>query len=301
MKKHKILSIIPVYNRADQTLKFLSALSGMKSELYDLDILVIDDGSTDQTYEKISANFNNVILEKGDGNLWWSGGVNMGLEYALENKYDYAYIVNDDNVIKKDTLDALYKETVLDDNYICSSLVLSVDNGVVLNAGLNYTGIFKKIRENRRGERVEDVKNIMNVDLFGSRSTLLPVKCIKEIGLFDEKRFPQHYSDLEYFNRAKEYGYKLLVIPSSIVLTRENTNYLHHYIQDCTFSELLKAYMHIRHPFHYKTIFYRCYVGRRFFRGSILLFRETTVHCSWIILKFFAPNVLIKRIIASIK
>jgi len=301
MKKHKILSIIPVYNRADQTLKFLSALSGMKSELYDLDILVIDDGSTDQTYEKISANFNNVILEKGDGNLWWAGGVNMGLKYALGNTYDYAYIVNDDNIIKKDTLDALYKEVVLDDNYICTSLVLSVDNELVLNAGLNYTGIFKKIIENRRGERADDIKGVMNVDLFGSRSTLMPVKCIKEIGLFDEKRFPQHYSDLEYFNRAKEYGYKLLVIPSSIVLTSENTNYLHHYIQNCTFFELLKAYTNIRHPFHYKTIFYRCYVGRRGFRGSILLFRETTVHCSWITLKFFAPNVLLKRIIKSIK
>ncbi len=301
MREDKILAVMPVHNRASHTVNSLSRLIGNKSSLYHLDVLVVDDGSTDGTSERISQDYPDVILEKGNGNLWWSGGVNVGLRYALEHRYDYVYIVNDDNVVKEGALDELYRVAKSDSKNICTSLVLNIDGERILNAGFNYTGLLKRIRENRRGQSAEGMEQAMAVDLIGSRSTLAPIECVEKIGLFDAERFPQHYSDLEYFNRAKENGYRLLVVPSSIVLTKENTNYLHHYLRQSSITGLIHAFRDIRHPFNIRTVFYRCYVGRGVIRGTLLLFREMVVHGGWVFLKILLPHSVLRGVIASIK
>lgn len=292
---------MPVHNRINHTMNSLRRLVDNKSSLYDLDVLVVDDGSTDGTAQKISADYPNVILEQGDGNLWWSGGVNVGLRYALEHRYDYVYITNDDNQAKDDALDELYRVTKSDGRNICTSLVLNSDSGKILNAGLNYKGPFKKISENMRGQSAQDLRLMIAADLIGSRSTLLPIGCVEKIGLFDAERFPQHYGDLEYFNRARENGYRLWVVPSSVVLTKENKNYLHNYILQSSVKDLVRAYGDIKHPFNVKTLFFRCYVGRGIFRGSLLLFRELVVHGGWLLLKIFLPKAMLRGIVASIK
>lgn len=301
MSKDRILAVMPVHNRINYTINGLSCLVGNKSSSYDLDILVVDDGSTDGTSDKISRDYPDVILEKGNGGLWWSGGVNVGLRHALKHRYDYVYIINDDNVVKDGALDELYRVAKSDSKNICTSLVLNIDGEKILNAGLNYKGPLKKISENMRGQSAQDVERTLAVDLIGSRSTLVPVGCVEQIGLFDVERFPQHYGDLEYFNRARENGYQLLVVPSSIVLTKENKNYLHNYILRSTVKELVRAYGDIRHPFNLRTMFFRCYVGRGKIRGSLLLFRELVVHGGWIFLKIVLPNVMLRGIMASIK
>jgi len=301
LHKDRILAVMPVHNRLNCTLNSLSRLVGKKASSYDLDVLVVDDGSTDGTAEKVAAEYPNAILTRGDGNLWWSGGVNVGLRYALTHRYDYVYITNDDNQANDDALDELYRAVRSDDRYICTSLVLNSDSGRILNAGLNYVGPLKKITENMRGQSARNARQMIAVDLIGSRSTLLPIWCVEKIGLFDAERFPQHYGDLEYFNRAKENGYRLWVVPSSIVRTQENKNYLHNYILQSSVMDLVRAYGDIKHPFNVKTLFFRCYVGRGAIRGSLLLFREMAVHGGWLVLKILLPKVMLREIVASIK
>ena len=49
------------------------------------------------TGEWINQNHPEITLLKGDGNLWWSGGVNMGAKYVLERKdTDYLLLWNND-------------------------------------------------------------------------------------------------------------------------------------------------------------------------------------------------------------
>ena len=46
---------------------------------------MIDDGSSDNTSNIVNKKFPDVILIKGDGNLWWSGATNLGIRFAMES------------------------------------------------------------------------------------------------------------------------------------------------------------------------------------------------------------------------
>ena len=89
MKKNKILLIIPAYNEADGILDVIKKVEEYQTKCaYDLDYLVINDGSTDnEEAVLIKNNINHVELVC---NLGIGGAVQTGYIYALREGYDIA-------------------------------------------------------------------------------------------------------------------------------------------------------------------------------------------------------------------
>ena len=79
-----------MHNRKEYTHQCL--LSIYKQTNKNFIVIVIDDGSTDGTGEMITNEFPEVILLKGDGNLWWTKAINLGIKHAL--KYNAKHILN---------------------------------------------------------------------------------------------------------------------------------------------------------------------------------------------------------------
>lgn len=88
-KKMKILLIIPAYNEAEGILENLKIVEDYQTSCpYQLDYIVINDGSTDNEEEILTANnINHVELIQ---NLGIGGAVQTGYLYALKNTYDIA-------------------------------------------------------------------------------------------------------------------------------------------------------------------------------------------------------------------
>ena len=88
--------VIPVFNRIQLTTRCLESLLAQTDK--GMDIIVIDDGSTDGTSEVIPERFPEVQIIAGDGTLWWSGAVNLGIQQALLSAApeDYILLVNND-------------------------------------------------------------------------------------------------------------------------------------------------------------------------------------------------------------
>ena len=82
----EIAILLPVFNNLDFTRSTLEELGGLRDGVdgANFNIVLIDDGSTDGTSEWVQQNHPEVILLHGDGNLWWSGAINMGAQYAIE-------------------------------------------------------------------------------------------------------------------------------------------------------------------------------------------------------------------------
>ncbi|AET70698.1 glycosyl transferase [Desulfosporosinus orientis DSM 765] len=87
----KILAIVPALNEADN---IGSVVQNLRSTSPWLDVLVIDDGSTDETAEIARTHGAKVISLPV--NLGIGGAVQTGFIYALKNQYDVALQVDGD-------------------------------------------------------------------------------------------------------------------------------------------------------------------------------------------------------------
>lgn len=108
-----IYIIIPVHNRREVTLQCLTTLK-LNEDLDQYRIVVVDDDSTDGTREAVNAQFPQVIVLEGDGNLWWTGAVKMGMKYAYEQGGELFILLNDDCYPQMGTISKLLKK--IDEN-----------------------------------------------------------------------------------------------------------------------------------------------------------------------------------------
>jgi len=108
MNKSKLLAIVPAFNESQNISETIDALQSLNE---DIDILVIDDGSTDQTANESKAKGVDVISLPF--NLGIGGAVQTGFQYAVKFNYDIAVQVDGDNQHDVSYLKALC-EPILD-------------------------------------------------------------------------------------------------------------------------------------------------------------------------------------------
>src|SRR6476646_6831542 len=101
----RIFIVIPTHNRWDEARVALACLT--KSTYPNFEIVLIDDGCTDGTERNCRAEFPSVTILEGDGTLWWSGAINLGVEHALAHSADAIVWLNDDNRGEPETLSHL--------------------------------------------------------------------------------------------------------------------------------------------------------------------------------------------------
>ena len=92
----KIAAVVVTYNRKEYLLNNISHL--LNQENNNLDIIIIDNASTDGTKDAIEEFIiNNQVIYVNTGmNLGGAGGFNYGIKFAYELNYDYIWIMDDD-------------------------------------------------------------------------------------------------------------------------------------------------------------------------------------------------------------
>lgn len=216
--------LIPVFNRKNCTKTCLDSLSNQLTEM--TRVFVIDDGSVDGTREMMENEFPFVEVISGNGNLWWAGSINLGIEHLSKNlkSNDYILLLNDDTTFPEDFI----KKVFLAINKYETSLIgcLLVDlksKNYILDGGIIYNRIKNKFISLNRGKRIHDFAEgyNRNCDFLPGRGLIIPYDSIKRVGCFDSQNFPQSLADYDFTLRAKNAGYKLVVDYSCIIYSED--------------------------------------------------------------------------------
>lgn len=255
-KQTKIAIVIPVYNRKAHTLNCLRQLQMIDKTGMDITIVVVDDGSSDGTSELVATEYPEVVILRGDGNLWWSGATNMGVKYALDQKSDYVLALNDDVEFQGDFLVQLLKTAKSYDNTIVCGIVCDTDRkDKIMSAGLRAKGFLNYIYTGHlSGADVSALpENEFASDITAGRAVLIPTEVFREVGLFDAQKFPHHMGDMDFILRAKKKGFKVLVNPRSFVYTKIGDNYFPIQIIEKSVWQNIKGFFHVKSTVNFRT------------------------------------------------
>jgi GT2 family glycosyltransferase len=257
MFNNSLAIIIPVFNRIDYTKKCLSNLVTIKisSESINkrLSIVVVDDGSRDGTSEWIRKFHPDVHIVYGDGNLWWSGGVNKGISYAIDVlNSDYILWWNNDIIAAPDYFSELFgiiEKSPVD--IVIGSKIYRMNNDLLFGMGGRFDpvwGYYDMYGHNQTDS--EELKKSFEVDWFPGMGTTFHRTVFEKIGLVDEENFPQYHGDSDFTFRAKKAGFKLIAYPELVIYNdganRKSSKTLYHSLTDTgslyNFSKYMKFF-----------------------------------------------------------
>lgn len=221
-KNIRVEIVTPVHNRRDLTLLCLKSLSRINSEGLTVHTIIVDDGSTDGTSEAVAAQFPDVEVIKGDGNLWFTEGTNVGVRAALKHNPDYVLMINDDQIFDADFLKYMVETAEKYPQSVVGSLLLLWDTPHKLFQVSPQWDLWLGCWRHWYRQTVWTIpKKAWEVDLIVGNCVLVPVRAIKEHGLMNSKRYP-NFGDAEYTPRLKRKGWRLLIEPRARVFCQPN-------------------------------------------------------------------------------
>ncbi|MBE5789063.1 MAG: glycosyltransferase [Clostridiales bacterium] len=211
---HKTVAIVVTFNRKDMLQECIHRLLEQTEAC---DILIIDNASTDGTYDAISQFIGGERIRyyNTDKNIGGAGGFNYGLRKAYEIGYQYFWLMDDDTYPEKDALSKLLKaDAQLNHEYGFLSSMAYWKDGSPCNMNIQRTSLNKKIT----GTEKDNTKIIMAtfVSFFLKRET------VEQYGLPISEFFIWS-DDLEYSRRisVNQPGY---FVPQSRVLHAMSSN-----------------------------------------------------------------------------
>lgn len=195
MNKNKIFTIIVTYN----AMKWLDrCLNSLRASSIPTTVVVIDNGSTDNTIASIQTHFPEIVLFPQDKNLGFGQANNIGMRYALEHGASHVLLLNQDAWIEERMLETLLQ---FDDNNSLLSPIHMTGEGDRIDANFEKNAIRRSKEYVRYNE--DQIKG-MNAKYatyeINAACWLLPRLILEEIGGFNPLFF--HYAeDTDYLQR----------------------------------------------------------------------------------------------------
>jgi len=217
MFRPSVSVILLTWNQRDLTLDCLASLRQLDYPAEKLNVIVVDNGSRDDTVAAIRECFPEVtVLENGD-NLGFAEGNNVGIRHALRGTADCIMLLNNDTEVDPHMLlhltEALYRH---DDIGVVGPKMLYFDPPDVIWCAGNsinwWTGATARLQAEQKDSA--QVESEREVDFITACAVLLRREVIEQIGLLDA-RFFIYYEETDWLVRASRAGWRILYVPQA--------------------------------------------------------------------------------------
>jgi hypothetical protein len=211
-----ILSVvIPTYNRKEIAARLISSIR--QGNNINMEIIVVDDASTDGTRSYIQENFSDVVVIRNDHEKLLAASRNMGI---IGSRGKYVFAIDDDNVVQKGALEILVEFMNNNPNVgICAPLMLYYDDPVTIwCAGIRRNYYTSKTTMLFKGSRHETAKlpHAIKSDDFPN-ALFIRRDVFSKIGFFNENEFPMVYDEADFCRRASLAGFEIMSCTRALV------------------------------------------------------------------------------------
>lgn len=209
------------FNAGDYLLDCLSSLESIKDEVDNLEIIIVDNASTDNSIEVVRKKFPNITYILNESNLGFGKAHNIALKKA---KNEYLLILNPDSKILKGTLKHMLSFMEENPNVgAASALVEKEDGSMDLASHRGFPTPWASFLyyvlgndslyhlKNRDLSKTHEVDSIVGA-FFLTRKSIL-----EKVGYFDEDYF-MYGEDLDLCLRIKNAGYRVMYVPEVKIL-----------------------------------------------------------------------------------
>lgn len=200
-------------------LRFLeNCLASLKKQTYPanrFEVIVVDNGSADDSIAFIRNNSPEVKIIEARKNLGFAAGNNLGFKHA---KGDFFALLNNDTEVPENWLSALVNSMLKSKSIglVTCKILFHGDRQTINSTGLE---LLSDGRGSDRGFREKDSGQYNQIeDVFGAcgASVLLRKEMLTDIGYFDERLF-MYYEDLDLAWRAKLRNWRCVYTPETVV------------------------------------------------------------------------------------
>ena len=208
----KTTVVIPNYNGRNYLQDCLTSL--LKGSVVPA-IIVVDNGSVDESANMVKEEFPTVKLVAFPENRGFSAAVNIGIREA---ETEYVFLLNNDTVVLEDTIAVL--EAAMERHpkafSVAAKMVQMKNPELIDSAGDFYCALGWAFARGKDW-KVEEFSKETPVFSACAGAALYRKDVFEEIGEFDENHFA-YLEDIDIGYRANTYGYRNYYAPASVVL-----------------------------------------------------------------------------------
>jgi N-acetylglucosaminyl-diphospho-decaprenol L-rhamnosyltransferase len=182
-----------------------------------LEIVVVDNGSGDDSLRTIAAAHPDIRLIDAGANLGFAGGNNLALR---DCRADFAMLLNSDAAVEAGTFDRLV--AALDERPDVGAVgarIVNADDGADQDYPCRFPSLLQMgLRALHGAEHPgADADRPVSLDRLHGAGMVVRGSLLRSVGLFDDGFF-MYDEDVDWCLRARQQGWRLMLVPAARVL-----------------------------------------------------------------------------------
>ena len=209
--------IVVNWNRCEDTLECLASLESSSYEK--TRVLVVDNGSTDGSPQRIREKFPKIEILELPENKGFAGGNNAAFRHLRDTGAGYFFLLNNDAVVAADAIAMLVAaaESAPDIGVVGAKVLFADDPMTLESVGVAVNMRTGRVRQIGYGEKdTGQYSELCRRDAVNGCAMLIRASLVENAGPLDEEYFC-YFEEIDFCLRATGRGHRVLYCPDAVV------------------------------------------------------------------------------------
>lgn len=212
----KIAIVLLNWNGKNDTLECLSSLK--KLDYPHIDIILVDNGSKDDSVAAFQKAFPEIPLIQTFANLGFAGGNNGGILHALRRGADFILLLNNDTIIDPSLITSFLKaaQSKPEGGIFGAKILRYHEKETIDHIGGVWNPRIAEFESLGRGLEKGTISEMANVDYVCGCALFARKEVFEKVGML-ESDFFLLWEETDFCFRAKKAGFEIWTVPDALV------------------------------------------------------------------------------------